>query len=54
MSVEIEKYTRFKITALKKPPAPHRRRRRSNSEIAAAKLAKAKRKAARGTRALEQ
>jgi integrase len=47
MSAEIERYPRFKITALDKPAAPHRRHRRTNAEVAAAKVAKEKRKVAR-------
>ena len=53
MSAEIEKYPRFKIVALTKPPAPHKRHRRTDAEVAAAKAAKEKRKAARATRAAE-
>jgi integrase len=52
MSAEIEKYPRFKVAALSKP-APHKRQRRTNAEVAAAKAAKEKRKTARATRAVE-
>ena len=44
MSAEIERYPRFKIAALDKSPAPHRRHRRTNAEVAAAKAAREKRK----------
>jgi hypothetical protein len=47
MSAEIERYPRFKIAALDKSPAPHRRHRRTNAEVAAAKAAREKRKVAR-------
>jgi hypothetical protein len=52
MAAEIEKYPRFKIAALGKPSAPHKRHRRPNAEVAAAKAAKEDRKAARGSRAV--
>lgn len=54
MSAEIEKYPRFKIAALVKPPAPHKRHRRSKAEVAAAKAATETRKAARATRTQER
>lgn len=50
MSAEIEKYPRFRIAALTKPPAPHKRHRRSNAEVASARAAKEARKVVRGTR----
>jgi len=53
MSAEIEKYPRFKVATLGKPPAPHKRHRRTNSEVAASKAAKEKRTATRSTRAIE-
>ena len=53
MSAAIEKYPRFKIAALGRPPAPHKRHRRTDAEVASAKAAKEKRKAARATRAAE-
>jgi hypothetical protein len=53
MAAEIEKYPRFKIPALKTSPAPHKRHRRTNAEVAKAKAVKEKRKAARATRAVE-
>jgi hypothetical protein len=37
MSAEIERYPRFKIAALKESPGPHKRRRRTDPEVAAAK-----------------
>ncbi|GAA0005879.1 hypothetical protein BRDID11002_58830 [Bradyrhizobium diazoefficiens] len=37
MSAEIERYPRFKIAALDKPAAPHKRNRRTNAEVARAK-----------------
>jgi hypothetical protein len=49
MSAEIEKYPRFKVATLGKPPAPHKRHRRTNTEVAASKAAKEKRKATRST-----
>jgi integrase len=51
MFAEIEKYPRFRITALSRPPAPHKRHRRTNAEVADATAAKEARKAARATRA---
>jgi hypothetical protein len=51
MSAAIEKYPRFKIPALNRPPAPHKRHRRTDAEVAAVKVAKEKRKAARAARA---
>jgi hypothetical protein len=53
MSAEIERYPRFKIAALRKNPAPHNRRRRTNAEVAAAKVANEVRNAARAARAPE-
>lgn len=53
MSAEVEKYPRFKIAALRKPPAAHKRHRRTDAEVAAAKTAKEKRKAARAKRLLD-
>jgi len=47
MAAEIEKYTRYDIAALNYPPVPHKRRRRTKFEVAVAKAAKQKRKAAR-------
>jgi hypothetical protein len=40
LSAEIERYPRFEIAALHKPRLPHRRHRRTNAEVAAAKAAK--------------
>lgn len=51
MSAEVEKYPRFDIPALKAPSAPHKRRRRTNFDVAVAKAAKEERKAARASRA---
>jgi len=51
MSAEIERYPHFKIAALRKRPAPHKRHRRTNAEVALAKAAKEARMAARATRA---
>jgi hypothetical protein len=51
MSAEIERYPRFKIAALKESPAPHKRRRRTDAEVATAKAEKEGRKAARAARA---
>jgi hypothetical protein len=48
MSAEIERYPRYEIAALDLPPAPHKRRRRTNYDVAVAKAAKESRKAARG------
>jgi hypothetical protein len=47
MSAEIEKYPRFQTAALRQSPAPHKRHRRTNAEVAAANTAKEKREAAR-------
>jgi hypothetical protein len=47
MAAEIEKYPRYDIAALNYPPVPHKRRRRTKFEVAVAKAAKQKRKAAR-------
>ena len=54
MSAEVEKYPRFEIATLGKPQAPHKRYRRTNAEVAAAKVTREKRKAARATRAIER
>jgi hypothetical protein len=51
MSAEIEKYPRFEIAALRKHPTAHKRHRRTVAEVAAAKAAQEKRKAARANRA---
>jgi len=51
MANEIEKYPPYRIAALNKQPAPHKRVRRSSAQIAADEAAKAARKAARATRA---
>lgn len=48
MSKEIEKYPRYELSAFDQPPVPHKRRRRTNFDVAMAKAAKEKRKAARG------
>lgn len=48
MSKEIEKYPRYELSAFDQPPVPHKRRRRTNFDVAVAKAAKEKRKAARG------
>jgi hypothetical protein len=45
MVAEIEKYPRYKIAALKKEPVPHKHRRRTVAQLAAAAEAKAIRKA---------
>lgn len=47
MSREIEKYPRYELAAFDGPPVPHKRRRRTNFDVAVAKAAKEKRKAAR-------
>ncbi|WMT76319.1 DUF6538 domain-containing protein [Bradyrhizobium sp. Ash2021] len=47
MSAEIEKYPRFRIAALDKSPAPHKRHRRTNAEVVASKAVREKRKVAR-------
>jgi hypothetical protein len=47
MGAEIEKYPRYKIAALKKEPVPHKHRRRTVAQLAAAAEAKAIRKASR-------
>jgi hypothetical protein len=52
MAAEIEKYPRFEIPALKATPAPHKRVRRTNAEVAAARAAKEKRRALRSTRSV--
>jgi integrase len=51
MSAEIEKYPRYDIPALNQPPVPHKRRRRTDFDVAAGKAAKEERKAARAARA---
>lgn len=51
MSKEIEKYPRYELPAFDRPPVPHKRRRRTNFDVAIAKAAKEKRKAARAVRA---
>lgn len=51
MAAEIEKYPRYDILALHHAPVPHKRRRRNNFDVAVAKAAKEKRKAARTARA---
>ncbi|MCK1667965.1 DUF6538 domain-containing protein [Bradyrhizobium sp. 153] len=48
MSANIEKYPRYKIAALDLPAGPHKRHRRDPAEVAAARVAKERRKAARG------
>jgi hypothetical protein len=53
MSANIEKYPRYKIAALDNPATPHRRHRRTEAQVAAAKLASEERKAARATRAAD-
>ncbi|MDN4987095.1 hypothetical protein QY049_28430 [Bradyrhizobium sp. WYCCWR 13022] len=50
MSKEIEKYPRYELAAFDGPPVPHKRRRRTNFDVAVAKAAKEKRKAARAKR----
>ncbi|MET4322581.1 DUF6538 domain-containing protein [Bradyrhizobium sp. RT5a] len=52
LSNEIERYPKFEIESLGKPPVAHKRHRRSNAEVAAAKVAKEERKTARATRAV--
>lgn len=47
MSKEIEKYPRYELAAFDGPPIPHKRRRRTNFDVAVAKAAKERRKAAR-------
>ena len=47
MAAEIEKYPRYDIPALNQPPVPHKRRRRTDFDVATAKAAKEERKAAR-------
>jgi len=53
MSAQIEKYPRFNIAPLSKKPAPHKRHRRTNAEVAKAKAAKERRKATRAVQAIE-
>lgn len=50
MSAEIEKYPRYDVPALNQPPVPHKRRRRTDFDVALAKAAKLERKAARAAR----
>jgi site-specific recombinase XerD len=50
LSAEIEKYPRYDIAALNQPPVPHKRRRRTDFDVALAKAAKEERKAARAAR----
>jgi integrase len=51
MAAEIEKYPRYEIAALSHPPVPHKRRRRTDFDVAVAKAAKEERKGARAARA---
>jgi hypothetical protein len=51
MAKEIEKYPRYRIKALSRPQAPHKRSRRTREQIATDEAAKATRKVARATRA---
>lgn len=51
LAKNVEKYPRYNIAALKRPPAPHKRIRRTRAKIAADNAAKAAMKAARATRA---
>jgi hypothetical protein len=51
MAKEIEKYPAYRIAALNKRPAPHKRVRRTSAQIVADEAAKAARKASRATRA---
>jgi hypothetical protein len=51
MANEIEKYPRYRIEALSRPQAPHKRVRRTRAQIAAYETAKAARKAGRAIRA---
>ena len=51
MAAEIERYPRYKVAAVKRPPAPHKRRRRTAAQIAVDDATKAARKAARPNRA---
>ncbi|MCG2629412.1 MULTISPECIES: hypothetical protein [Bradyrhizobium] len=50
IAAEIEKYPRYDIAALDHPPVPHKRRGRTNFDVAIAKVAKEGRKAARASR----
>ncbi|MHC2624005.1 hypothetical protein ACVIW2_006037 [Bradyrhizobium huanghuaihaiense] len=50
MSKEIEKYPRYELPAFDRPSVPHKRRRRTNYDVAVAKAAKERRKAARARR----
>ena len=50
MSIEVEKYQPFRIPALKSPPGPHQRRRRTRAQIEVDNAAKAARMARRATR----
>jgi integrase len=51
LAAEMAKFPRFDVPALNEPPAPHKRVRRTNTEVAAAKAKKQARKAAGSTRA---
>jgi hypothetical protein len=51
MANEIEKYPTYRIAKLKRPPTPHKRVRRTSTQIAADEAAKAARKAARARQA---
>lgn len=51
MSAEIEKYPRYEIAAMNQKLVPHKRRRRTDFDVAVAKAAKEERKAARAARA---
>jgi len=51
MSAEIEKYPRFRIAALDKSPAPLKRHRRTNAEVAASKAVRKSARVARSARA---
>ena len=44
MSIEIETYPAFRISALKAPPAPHKRVRRTRTQIEADEVVKEARK----------
>jgi hypothetical protein len=46
LSNEIERYPKFEIESLGKPPVGHKRHRRTKAEVAAAKAAKEERKTA--------
>ncbi len=53
LAAEMAKFPRFDVPALNDPPAPHKRVRRTNDAVAAAKAAKEARKTAKATWALE-